>query len=166
MYTRRLLVFAMCAARVLGLLLAQDSPTPSVRVAGAVKQPLALTAEDLRKMPRPTVNTAYHGTETVFEGVRLHDVLKAAGVTSGSELRGKALSSYVIAEGEDGYQAVFSLAELDPSFVDSEVLLADTGGGKALSGAQGRFRLIAPKDKLGARSVRMLVKIEVVQLRK
>lgn len=64
------------------------------------------------------------------------------------------------------YQALFSLAELDPAFVDSEVLLADTAKGKPLFGAQGRFRLIAPKDKPGARSVRMLVKIEVVQLRK
>ncbi len=38
--------------------------------------------------------------------------------------------------------------------------------GKALFGAQGRFRLVVPKDKPGARSVRMLTKIEVVQLRK
>jgi hypothetical protein len=38
--------------------------------------------------------------------------------------------------------------------------------GKALFGAQGRFRLVAPKDKPGARSVRMLTKLEVVQLRK
>jgi hypothetical protein len=35
-----------------------------------------------------------------------------------------------------------------------------------LSGVQGRFRLVVPKDKEGARSVRMLAKLEVVQLRK
>ena len=66
----------------------------------------------------------------------------------------------------EGYQVVFSLGELDPSFIDNEVLLADTANGKPLFGAQGRFRLVVPKDKPGARSVRMLIKIEVVQLRK
>jgi spermidine/putrescine-binding protein len=56
--------------------------------------------------------------------------------------------------------------ELDPAFIDNQILLADTANGKALFGAQGRFRLVVPKDKPGARSVRMLTKLEVVQLRK
>jgi DMSO/TMAO reductase YedYZ molybdopterin-dependent catalytic subunit len=104
--------------------------------------------------------------ETVYEGVRLHDVLKNAGVPLGSELRGKALTSYVLAEAQDGYQVVFSLGELDPSFIDNEILLADTANGKPLFGAQGRFRLVVPKDKPGSRSVRMLTRLEVVQVRK
>jgi len=32
--------------------------------------------------------------------------------------------------------------------------------------AENRFRLVVPKDKPGARSVRMLTKLEVVHLRK
>ena len=58
------------------------------------------------------------------------------------------------------------LAELDPSFTDNQVLLADTANGKPLFGAPGRFRLVAAKDKSGSRSVRMLTRLEVVQLRK
>jgi len=57
-------------------------------------------------------------------------------------------------------------AKLDPSFIDNEILLADTANGKPLFGAQGRFRLVVPKDKPGARSVRMLMKFDVVQVRK
>lgn len=38
--------------------------------------------------------------------------------------------------------------------------------GKVLFGAQGRFRLVVPNDKPGARSVRMLTRVEVVQVRK
>jgi hypothetical protein len=72
----------------------------------------------------------------------------------GGELRGAALASYVFAEAQDGYQVVFSLGELDPAFID-----------KPLFGAQGGFRLVVPKDKAAARSVRMLTKLEV-QLRK
>ena len=162
MYTPRSLVLGLLAA---GLLPAQDGP-PTVLVTGAVKQPLTLSAGDLAKMPRASVRTTNNGMETVYEGVWLHEVLKQAGVPQGSELRGKALSSYVVAEAQDGYQVVFSLGELDPAFIDNEILLADTANGKPLFGAQGRFRLVVPKDKPGARSVRMLTKLEVVQLRK
>lgn len=162
MYTRRFLAIGFLATL---LLHAQDAP-PSIQVAGDVKQPLALTADDLAKMPRATVRTMNNGMETVYEGVWLHEVLKKAGVPQGNELRGKALSTYVLAHAQDGYQAVFSLGELDPAFIDNEILLADSANGKPLFGAQGRFRLVVPKDKPGARSVRMLTKLEVVQLRK
>ena len=162
MYTRRSLLLGLIAA---GLLPAQDAQ-PTLQVTGAVKQALTLSADDLAKMPRATVKTTSAGMETVYEGVWLHEVLKKAGVPQGGELRGKALSSYVLAEAQDGYQVVFSLGELDPSFIDNEILLADTANGKPLFGAQGRFRLVVPKDKPGARSIRMLTKIEVVQVRK
>ena len=66
--------------------------------------------------------------------------LKLAGVPQGSELRGKVLSGYVLAEAQDGYQVLFSLGELDPAFIDDEILLADAANGKPLFGAQGRFR--------------------------
>jgi DMSO/TMAO reductase YedYZ molybdopterin-dependent catalytic subunit len=162
MYTRRLLVSGVLAAAIL---LAQDEQ-PSVQVTGAVKQALTLSADDLAKMPRASVRTTNNGMETVYQGVWLHEVLKRAGVPEGSELRGKALSSYVLAQAQDGYQVLFSLGELDPAFIDNEILLADTANGKPLFGAQGRFRLVVPKDRPGARSVRMLTKLEVVQLRK
>lgn len=149
----------------MGAVPAQDSPA-SIQVTGAVKQPLMLTAGDLAKMPRASVKTISSGMETVYEGVWIHEVLKRAGAPQGSTLRGKALASYLLAEAQDGYQVVFSLGELDPAFIDNEILVADMANGKALFGAQGRFRLVAPKDKPGARSVRMLTKLEVVQLRK
>ena len=162
MCTRRALVLSLFAASCLA---AQDAP-PTVQVTGAIKQALTLSADDLAKMPRATVRTTSGGMETAYDGVWLHEVLKKAGAPQGGELRGKALSSYVVAEAQDGYQVVFSLGELDPSFIDNDILLADTANGKPLFGAQGRFRLVVPKDKPGARSIRMLTKIEVVQVRK
>jgi DMSO/TMAO reductase YedYZ molybdopterin-dependent catalytic subunit len=162
MYTRRSLFFGLVTA---SFLLAQDAQ-PTVQVTGAVKQELTLSADDLAKMPRASVRTTSSGMETVYEGVWLHEVLKKAGVPQGGELRGKALAAYVLAQAQDGYQVVFSLGELDPSFIDNEILLADTANGKPLFGAQGRFRLVVPKDKPGARSIRMLTKLEVVQVRK
>jgi DMSO/TMAO reductase YedYZ molybdopterin-dependent catalytic subunit len=162
MYTRRLLAIGFLAT---SLLHAQNAQS-SIQIAGDVKQPLTLTADDLAKMPRATVRTMNNGMETVYEGVWLHEVLKRAGVPQGNELRGKALSTYVLAQAQDGYQVVFSLGELDPAFIDNEILLADTANGKPLFGAQGRFRLVVPKDKPGARSVRMVTRLDVVQVRK
>ena len=162
MYKRHLCLWTLLAA----CLASAQEAAPSIQVTGAVKQPLTLSAGDLSKMPRATVRTTNNGTETVYDGVWLSDVLKVAGVPQGGQLRGKALASYLIAEASDGYQVVFSIAELDPTFLDNQVLVADTANGKPMEGTQGRFRLVAPKDKVGARSVRMLTRLEVVALRK
>ena len=162
MHTRLCLLSGLLAA---GLLTAQDVQ-PSLQVTGAVKQALTLSAGDLAKMPRASVRTTSKEIETVYEGVWLHEILKRAGVPQGGELRGKALASYVLAEAQDGYQVVFSLGEIDPAFIDSQILVADTANGKPIPGAQGRFRLVVPKDKPAVRSVRMLTRIEVVQVRK
>ena len=145
MFTRHSLTLALIASAVLA---AQD-PTPAIHVTGAVKQALTLTADDLAQMPRATVKTTSNGIETAYEGVWLHEALKEAGVPQGGELRGKSLAGYALAQAKDGYQVLFSLAELDPGFIDNEILLADTANGKPLFGAQGRFRLVVPKDKPG-----------------
>ncbi len=157
-------IFAVLVLAAPGPIAAQEAA--SIKITGVVKQSLTLTAADIGRMPRATVSHKDHGVDTTYEGVWLHDILRRAGVLSGAELRGKALSSYVIADARDGYQVVFSLAEIDPSFTDSQVLLADKAAGKPLSETQGPFRLVASKDKPGARSVRMLTRLEVVQLRK
>ena len=87
MYTRRWLLIAGILAA--GLVSAQDAQT--IQIAGDVKQPLTLSADDLAKMPRATVKTMSNGMENVYEGVWLHEVLKRAGVPQGEALRGKAL---------------------------------------------------------------------------
>ena len=79
---------------------------------------------------------------------------------------GKALTTYLMAGASDGYEVLFSLGETDPVFIDNQILVADTSNGKPLSGPQGRFRLVVPKDQTGPRNVRMLTRIEVVQVRK
>ncbi len=146
--------------------LAAQQPAPSIAVTGAVATPLTLTAADLATMPRATVATNSNGIATTYEGVWLSDVLKKAGVAMGSALRGPALSAYVVASASDGYQVVFSVGELDPEMTGGQYLLADKANGKALFGENGAFRLIIPGDKRGARSIRMLTTLNVVQLRK
>jgi hypothetical protein len=128
---------------------------------------LSLTADDLAKLPRQTVSLpAPDGTKIVYEGVTLLAVLQKAGAPFGKQLRGKVLSTYVLAKAQDGYQVVFTLGELDPDFGSETILVADKRDGKPLPDKQGPFRLVCPNDKEGARSVRMLETLEVVRLAK
>ena len=161
---RRLLV---APALLTALVLAQAQSPAVLAVQGDIPSPLSLTADDLAKMPRETASVpAPDGTKIVYEGVTLFDVLQKAGAPFGKQLRGKALASYVLAKGHDGYQVTFTLGELDPQFGNQSILLADKRDGKPLPDKQGPFRLVCPNDKEGARSVRMLETLEVVRLAK
>ncbi len=142
----------------------QEKGSPSVTVSGAVENPLQLGARDLAGFPRAEATLNDHGKSVRYEGVLVSDILKKAGAPVGEELRGKALATYVIAKGRDGYQVVYSLAELDPGLTDAKVLLADKTEGKPLPETAGPFRLVAPGDKKMARSVRMLEVLQVVRL--
>jgi DMSO/TMAO reductase YedYZ molybdopterin-dependent catalytic subunit len=106
------------------------------------------------------------GAKTTYEGVALQEILKKAGVAFGRQMRGKALAGYVLAEAADGYAVAFSLGELDPDLGGEKIIVADKRDGKPLFQYQGPARLVIPADKEGARSVRMLQKLEVVALRK
>jgi DMSO/TMAO reductase YedYZ molybdopterin-dependent catalytic subunit len=150
----------------LGIAHGQTGADIWLRVAGDVARPLELSAADLKGMDRASVETEDDEGAKKYEGVWLRDVLAKAGAPQGESLRGKALASYLVAIAKDGYQVVFSLGELDPAFRDNPVLLAYEVNGQPLFPYQGPLRLVIPGDKRGARSIRMLERIEVVQLRK
>lgn len=104
------------------------------------------------------------GRQITYEGVLVGELLKRAGAPVGRDLAGKAVATYVRASAKDGYQVVFSLAELDPGFTSNDIIVADTIDGKPLFDYQGPLRIVAPHDKRGARSIRMLQRLEVVRL--
>ena len=146
---------------------AATPPTATIKVTGAVQTPLTLNAADLGAMPRQTVVIPdQDGTKIAYEGVPLVEILRKAGATLDKELRGSALTTYILATASDGYQVVFTLGEIAPEFGNSTVLIADKRDGKPLFEYQGPVRLVCPNDKAGARSVRMLQTLEVVRLQK
>jgi DMSO/TMAO reductase YedYZ molybdopterin-dependent catalytic subunit len=146
---------------------AQSTQELKIAVTGDVPTPLSLNASDLAKMPREHVDLAGPGgAKTTYEGVALQEILKKAGIPFGAGMRGTALAGYVLAEAKDGYAVIFSLGELDFDLGGQRVIVADMRDGKPLTADQGPARLVLPADKEGARSVRMLEKLEVVKLRK
>jgi hypothetical protein len=143
------------------------APPTTLTIIGDTGKTLTLTPAELKTLPRVKVEvTTEDGTVNVYEGVSVGELLKRAGAPIGAGMRGSAVASYVVASAADGYQAVFAIAELDPAFTDNDITVADTVDGKPLFGYQGPLRLVAPKDKRGARSVRMLERIEVVRIKK
>jgi len=142
-----------------------DITSSGLKVGGAVVTPLDLSAADLKSLPRKTMKTVnpHSQKDESYEGVALRELLHRAGTPEGENLRGAAMATYVIAEGADGYRVVFSLAELDPGILDSEVMVADTLDGAPLDAKHGPFQLVVPRDKRAARWVRMLKAITVAQ---
>jgi DMSO/TMAO reductase YedYZ molybdopterin-dependent catalytic subunit len=145
---------------------AAASTANTLVVGGDVATPLSLTTAEIKAMPRTKVEVKDEGRTVVYEGVLVGEILTRAGAPLGAALRGDAIASYVLARAADGYQVVFSLAELDPAFTSNDIIVADTIDGKPLFAYQGALRIVAPKDARGARSIRMLQRLEVVRLKK
>jgi len=141
--------------------------TPAhLSVTGAVTQELQLSGADLKALPRTTATVVdpHDKKSHVYEGVTVEELLKRAGVPSGENMHGKSMTLCLVAGAADGYHAVFSLAELDPSIGPGEVLVADTADGQMLAAGIGPLRLIVPSDKRPARSVRMVQTLTVVSV--
>ena len=118
------------------------------------------TAATLAPLPHKTV-TVYNEhakASQTYSGVPLIDLLKPLGVPD--KPRGKEFRLYVVAEGSDGYQVVYSLGEITPDVHDATVLVADGMNGAAI-GDDGPLKLVATGEKRPARWVRNLVAIRV-----
>ena len=96
-----------------------------------------------------------------FEGVLLTDLLAKVATPTGDVFHSTAASYYLVAEGRDGYRAVFAWAELDPSFMDKAVYVVTKRDGKPLSENEGPFELVVPGEKRNARWVRQLSSLRV-----
>lgn len=129
---------------------------------GGKVETLDAAALKARTRKTVTVSNGHTSESEVYSGVLLVDLLPNAPL--GKALHGKALATYVVAEGSDHYRAVLSLAEIDPAFHPGDILVADTLNGKPLDPKDGPFKLIVTEDKHPARWVRNLISITVVPL--
>jgi len=121
------------------------------------------TPATLKDYPHITITIFNHhlNKRETYSGVPLMALLAPLGVPHGKTLMGKALATYIVATGSDGYKTVLSLGEVDPDFHPGVVLIADQLNGAPIGAKTGPFRLVVSEDKKMARSVRNLVEIEV-----
>jgi hypothetical protein len=117
----------------------------------------------IARLPQVTAQGEAHGRKLSCEGVALHEFLRASGAMPAEPLRGAALARVVVVRARDGYRAVFSLAELDPSLGNRQVVLTRRCDGADLPAEDGPWRLIAPGESRPARWVRQVESIRVVE---
>lgn len=117
------------------------------------------TAETLASLPRVTAKL---GGKAEYEGVTLASVLREAAVPQGPRLHGKPMAAFVVVTGKDGYRAVLSLAETDPSFRAAPLILADRKSEGPLAENEGPLRLVVGADDRPDRGVRQVETVKVV----
>ncbi|MFY9854611.1 MAG: hypothetical protein WAK26_12120 [Terracidiphilus sp.] len=120
------------------------------------------TPATLATLPHQTVTVVNSHTKAslTYSGVPLIELLKPLGVPE--KLMGKQLRLYLVAQGSDGYEAVYSLAEVTPAMSSATVIVADTLGGNPLLADKGPLQLVTTGDKALARCVRNLVAVRVL----
>lgn len=123
---------------------------------------VALDEAMITRLPQIAAAGEAHGRKLSCEGVALHELLRASGAMPAAPLRGADLARVVVVRARDGYRAAFSLAELDPSLGNRQVVLSRRCDGAALAADDGPWRLIAPGESRPARWVRQVESIRVI----
>lgn len=118
------------------------------------------TAATLAPLPHTmiTVFNSHTKTTQTYSGVPLICLLTSLGVPSTPH--GSDLNLYLVAVGSDGYEAVYSVAEVNPDVHEGAVIVADTEDDKPLA-EDGPLKLVAIGETRPARWVRNLVAIRV-----
>lgn len=132
---------------------------PSFSVHGLGDKTVVITTEDLAKLPHHKIQTEDHGKPASFNGVLLSDILSKVDLPVGDKYHTTSSSYYVLAEGKDGYRAVYAWAELCSEFMDKPVYVVTERDGKPLPANAMPFQLIAPGEKRGGRWLRQLTSL-------
>jgi len=146
-----------------GLAAQTASPVSStISVAGNVERPLSLTVADLKRYPAHEIDyvpgrgehKAAPGPTRRYTGCLLREVLAAAKPVERNprELR----KSYVVATAGDGYEVVFSWAELFLSPVGDSVYVVYERDGAPVPDDEGRIALVVTSDVRPVRHVKWL----------
>jgi hypothetical protein len=144
---------------------------PSVEVTGALPKTGKLTLQALEAMKPEKATWTERGAKVEIEGVSLGKLLVASGFEPG--VMGKGIppaekragyKKVVLITSRDGFQAVFSCAELAEDMGPTRALLVWKVDGKPLPADQGPFRLMVLTDKEPSRSAWAVERIEVLDL--
>lgn len=136
-----------------------------LEIRGAVAQPLRLDLAALAARPGEVLRVqGERGASGDYRCLRLHALLREAGVVEGKALSGAHLTDFVLAAAPEGYTALFSLAELDPLLGNIRAWVCYQRDGQPLADEEGPLRLVVEGEQRHARWVRHLGSVEVREL--
>jgi molybdate transport system substrate-binding protein len=140
--------------------------SPSFTLGGLVDKPGAFTPASLQAMSPTDVTVDYlsgsSSEHATFTGVRLYDLLMAAGPQFDRATKNDALRTYVRIDAGDGYEAIIAWGEIDPGFENKPVLVAFAEDGQPLD-KDGMARLVVPGDGHGGRYVSNITAITLLR---
>jgi hypothetical protein len=144
-------------------------PAPALAVGGDLPRQGTLGLADLQGLSPEAVEVP---GKPRARGVRLDRILTHFGFEPGSmgkdvPVRDKRAGwrKVVRATASDGFEAVFSCAELAAGMGPTRAYVVFEIDGKPVPADSGPLKLVVPTDKEPSRSVRQLVRLEVVDLR-
>jgi DMSO/TMAO reductase YedYZ molybdopterin-dependent catalytic subunit len=151
---------------------AQNTPRQATAliVEGNVENRLSLTVADLRRLPMQQVEdvrqvrmagaSATDAATRRYAGVLLRDVIALAKPVERE--RHDLRRSIVVATATDGYQTVFSWAELFLSPIGDGAMVVVERDGAPLAASEGPFAIVSLKDtQPGPRHVKWLERLEL-----
>jgi hypothetical protein len=121
-----------------------------------------VTADDLARLPRREVAASAHHVNGRYAGVALGMFSVSSAALRATVCEAPISPITCSSKPADGYRAVFAVAELDTSFTDRSVLLADGKDGAPLAMNEGPFRVVVPGERRPARWVRGVTRISIV----
>ncbi|MBV9826075.1 MAG: autotransporter domain-containing protein [Alphaproteobacteria bacterium] len=143
--------------------------TSSFTVGGNVTTPQTFKLPQLQALPSLAENVSFIAgtstTNTTFTGPTLYSLLNnTVGIKVNTSVKNDLLNNVVIATGSDGYQVVYSLGELSPSFgasTGNPDLVAYANAPGQLLTTDGFARTTAATDTKGGRYVSNVQSITV-----
>jgi len=144
---------------------------PTLRVEGVLPKTGTLGQAELEKLGATTVAWTSHGQTHQVTGVRLDKVLLHFGFSPGPmgkdvpvKDKVKGYREVLLATARDGFQAVFSCAEVMEGMGSTSAFIVWQLDGKALGPEVGPLRLVVTSDGEPARSIRQLDSLRVLDV--
>jgi hypothetical protein len=145
-------------------IVADADASGTVAVSGQVRVPTSFTLDTLRGLPSRTESVTYTtdaGPQShTYTGCGLDAVIAAADPEVDAAAKHPSLTLTILATGADGYSAALSWGDISPSLAPRPALVAYTEDGAPLD----QPRLVVPTDREGARYVKDLTQLRVVNL--
>ena len=145
-----------------GMMKKQLTPSTSLTLVIGPKTTV-LTLAQLAAMPHKTVtvHNIHTKLDETYSGIPLADLLTANGAPFTKATQHHMLSSYLLAQGTDGYSVIYSAVEVFPDYHTGDVIIADALGGKPIA-TGGALKLVSSEDKHPMRWVQSLSQIVMV----
>ena len=144
-------------------------PADGLAVSGALPRTGPMSRADLEALGVVDGKWVHHEKERTFRGVPLDAVLTHCGLDRGSTApeiapkdRAPGWKKVVIATAADGFQAVFTCAELMPQMGATRAFVVWELDGAPLPARKGPLQLVVTTDQEGSRSPFTLRSIQIV----